>query len=60
MSGEMFGIPADENGNIRFMTVDTEEIVRSLEDSMEMFKALGELALQNKGYLPILKLYHGE
>ena len=53
-----FGIEPDENGDIRFMTVDTEEIVQDSEQSRLMFQALGELALQNPGFLPILRLHY--
>lgn len=54
----MFGIPPDKDGNIRFLTLESETPVRSHEESLEMFQALGEMALQNPGYLPILRLHY--
>lgn len=53
-----FGIEPDENGFIHFMTVEAVMPVGDVNESIMMFKALGELALQNPGYLPILRLHY--
>lgn len=58
MSGELWGYPTDENGDIRFMTLESETPVRSHEESLEMFEAQGRMALQNKGVMPILRLHY--
>lgn len=58
MGNPDFGVEPDEDGFVHFMTVETEFPIRSPEESKEMLEALGELALQNPGYLPILRVHY--
>lgn len=51
---ETFGFLPDEDGNISFMTVQTEFIVHNLEEWGELFAKLVELSYQNSGVMPIL------
>ncbi len=58
MSAEQFGYPVDEDGNIRFMTVETEYVPVCFAEYMEMFEALGVLAVEYPDYMPILRVHY--
>ena len=50
---EGFGFVADENGDISFITLQTEFQITNFEEYQEWFKALVQVAIDNVGYMPI-------
>lgn len=54
MSENFAGYEPDDEGYLRFMTVETDFVVTSLEQSVELFYYLAKLAVENPGYMPIL------
>lgn len=53
---ERFGFDADENGDIKFMTFETDFIVANFEHYMELVQEVGRIMLDYPGVMPILKL----
>lgn len=51
---ELFGFPADENGDVNFMTVTLETPVTCFAEYMEVFSTLVQLAIDNQ-VMPIIK-----
>ena len=50
---EGFGFMADENGDVSFVTLQTEFQITNFEEYKEWFKALVQVAVDNPGYMPI-------
>lgn len=53
-SPETFGFEPDENGDIRFITIQTEFDITCFPEYMEWFAALVQVAYDNPGYMPIV------
>lgn len=51
---EGFGFMADENGDVSFVTLQTEFQITNFEEYKEWFKALVQVAVDNPGYMPIV------
>lgn len=50
-----FGFMPDENGDISFVTLQTEYVIQHFQDYMtEWFPALVQVAEDNPGYMPIV------
>lgn len=55
MEGKLFGFEPDENGNIEFMTVETDVVVHNFVEYMELFKALVQVAEDyDNRFMPII------
>lgn len=55
MNGETFGYPADEEGNIQFVTAKSEFVIYDFEDYGDFVKAyFNGLVKENKGCMPIV------
>lgn len=50
---EGFGFVPDENGDINFVTLETEFVMTNFEEYMEWFAALVQVAYDNPGFMPI-------
>lgn len=48
-----FGFIPDENGDISFITLQTEFQITNFEEYKEWFGALVQVAVDNPGYMPI-------
>ena len=51
---EGFGFVADENGDVKFLTIQTEFEITDFHAYGEWFKALVQVAYDNPGYMPIV------
>lgn len=51
---EGFGFMPDKDGNINFMTIQTEFIVTNFEQWTELFSELVKVAYDNPGFMPII------
>lgn len=51
---EAFGFIPDDEGNINFMTIQTDFIVHNFEQWTELFSELVKVAYQNPGIMPII------
>ncbi len=51
---EGFGFMPDKDGNINFMTIQTEFVVTNFEQWNELFAALVQVAYDNPGFMPII------
>ena len=49
-----FGFMPDENGDINFLTIQTEFEIKDFHAYGEWFKALVQVAYDNPGYMPIV------
>lgn len=49
-----FGFVPDENGDINFLTIQSEFIATNFHEYGEWFKALVQVAYDNPGYMPIV------
>lgn len=49
-----FGFDADKDGNVNFITIQTEFNITCFPEYMEWFAALVQVAYDNPGYMPIV------
>lgn len=53
-SPETFGFEPDEDGNINFLTIQSDYKPTSFEEYQELFAELVKVAVVNPGYMPIM------
>lgn len=53
-----FGFEPNEEGDLEFMTVNTDFEINSFEDYQQVMHYLVQIALDNPGVMPILTFNH--
>ena len=53
-SPETFGFEPDEDGNINFLTIQTDYKPTNFEEYRELFNEMVKVAVTNPGFMPIM------
>lgn len=53
-SPELFGFEPDDEGNINFLTIQSDYKPTSFEEYQELFAELVKVAVVNPGFMPIM------